>query len=104
MQAAVTLLLLFSAAVSALASMALQPYTPESPKHLFLAHFVRHDAVHELGSTYELAGMDTVPTERALAGLPHVEYTRGNVSTWQVRHAVHAESPMAMRRKEPPAW
>ena len=85
LQAAVAILLLLSATFGAWASLCMLPYTAESPKHLFLSHLVRHDSSgHELGSTYELAGMDSVPPSRALEGLPHVEYTRGNISSWQV--------------------
>ena len=90
-QAVVAALLLLSAAVGGWASFCLQPYTVESPKHLFLSHLVRHDSSGRVvGSTYELAGMDAVPTERALQHLEHVEYMQGNVSSWQVWHELIA--------------
>ncbi|KAK9806066.1 hypothetical protein WJX73_010823 [Symbiochloris irregularis] len=87
LKAFVLMLLLASVTLSGIASQLLHPYSAESPKHLFLAHMVRHDTQgRELGSTYELAGMDAVPLRDMLKHVPVAEWTRGNMSTWQVLH------------------
>ena len=84
MQAVIALLLLLSAAAGTGTSLLMSPYSVESPKHLFLSHMVRHEGPTETGSTYELAGMDASAVQRVLQGLPGVQYTRGNASSWRV--------------------
>uniref|UniRef100_A0A061S918 Endoplasmic reticulum metallopeptidase 1-like n=1 Tax=Tetraselmis sp. GSL018 TaxID=582737 RepID=A0A061S918_9CHLO len=76
----------YAAAISAAASLlacCFSPYTPESPKRVFIQHYHQHDHLGRiLDSSWTVASMDSVPVEAVLAHPSLQGYTPGSSFDW----------------------